>query len=172
MNKKQASTSDSHSEVSPDSLMNDFRGGSLFGVIVFTALVHVVLIGVFSIGYLRNELLGQDTKSLTEAERLDIAEQEAIKALGEIAKRHDVPEKDLSDRFAGKGKRSDTPTSSEPVLPKGNPLPNENPLGNEPDPTANEQEPGSDIERELQKKADGPNLPELPSLDDEDDLFK
>ena len=148
-------------EVSPDSLMSDFRGSSVAVILAFTVIVHVVLVGIFSVGYLKNEILGEDTSSLSEEERLDIAVREGTTSLREIAERHGVSPQDLSSRFsksrapAAQAKSTATPESSEPGTETKSP---------------ETKEPDSAIEKELQKKADGPDLPDLESEDD--DLFK
>lgn len=157
-------------EVSPDALMSDFRGRPVVTILAFTIIIHVVLIGVFSIGYLKNELLGEDTSALSEDERLNLAVEEATKSLRKIAERHGVRPQDLSERFSSNGARSPTQETTEPQVPGTNdtPLPTE--TSEEPNPTT--AEPPSAIEKELQEKADGPDLPDLPPIAEEEDLFK
>ncbi len=149
-------------DVSPDSLMSDFRGRPIVAVLIFTLVVHVVLVGVFSIGYLKNRVLGEDTSVMSKEQRLDIAVREATTSLREIAERHGLSPQELSSRFAAGDLRS-TPTTS----PKsGAPIVEEVPPV--PDPAS--EEPGSAIEKTLQEKAVGPDLPDL-APEEEDDLF-
>jgi hypothetical protein len=141
-------------DVSPDSLMSDFRGRPMAGILIFTVLVHVVLMGVFSIRYLKSEFLGEDTSSLTEEERIQEAVKDARKSLKDIAERHGVSPLDLSERFANVDSKPSTPTVGQPEDPKepGTPtVPGDTPP----------EDPKSAIETELQKKADGPDLPPL-----------
>ena len=152
-------------EVSPDSLMSDFRGRPIVGILAFTVIVHILLIGVFSIRYLKNEVLGADTSSLSEEERLELAVDEATKALRKIAERHQVSPQDLSERFAGDSRPT---TKAKPANLDQQETTLDEPSPGEPSP----DEPQSAIEKELQKKEDGPALPNLPSLDEEEDLFK
>ena len=102
-------------EVTPDSMMNDFRGRPVVGILSFTVIVHVVLISVFSFGYMKNELFGEDTSSMSEDERLKVAVQEATTSLREIAERHGLSPQDLTTQFAGRDARLPRETF-EPVL--------------------------------------------------------
>ena len=86
--------------VSPDTLMSDFRGKPIVAIVIFTLIAHGLFIGVFSLGYLRDQVLGEDTSSLSEDERMDIALDEGTKALREIAERHNLSVQDLSNRSA------------------------------------------------------------------------
>ncbi len=156
-------------EVSPDSLMSDFRGRPVVTILAFTVIVHVVLVGVFSVRYLKNEVLGEDTSSLSEEERLDLAVDEATKSLRKIAERHGISPQDLSERFAKGDSTPDTTATSKPANPDTRNTPPK-PDGTSDDPTA--KEPKSAIEKELKKKADGPDLPDLPPIEEEEDLFK
>ena len=149
-------------EVTPDSMMNDFRGRPVVGILSFTVIVHVVLISVFSFGYMKNELFGEDTSSMSEDERLKVAVQEATTSLREIAERHGLSPQDLTTQFAGRDAR---PATSPPTIePSKSETPGE---------TAASDEPQSAIEKELNTKGSGPTLPDLPPdlPTEEDDLF-
>ena len=149
-------------EVSPDSLMSDFRGSSFVAIVAFTVVVHVVLIGFTSYGYLKNQVFGEDTSAMSEEERMEVAVREATSSLRDIAERHGISPQELSDRFA-----SGSPAKSTPEKQSAS--------GNEETPTdgdnATPEEPQSPIERELQEKKDGPELPDLPPIEEEEDLF-
>jgi len=155
-------------QVSPDALMNSFRGKSLISIVVFTLLAHAAFIGVFSVGYLKDQVFGEDTSSLSESERLDIAVREGTVALREIAERHDVRVQDLSERFNGGSRPSapvdaETDGAAEPDA-ETEPAPTDDPGADTPD------EPLSDIEQTLRQEEAGPAVPEF-SADEEDDLF-
>lgn len=153
-------TSGYASEVTPESMMSDFRGRPIIGILGVTVIVHVILVGVFSVGYLKNELLGEDTSSLSEEERMDVAVREATASLREIAERHGVSPQDLTKQFAD-GKARDSATPTNPEMPPGSPTAT----------TPDTETPKSAIEKELDKVEKGPELP--PALPkDEDDLFK
>lgn len=153
-------------EISPDSMMGDFRGKPIVAILIFTVVIHAVFIGVFSIGYLKRSLLGEDTSSMTEDERMDIAVREGTAALRKIAERHDVSVQDLSDRFSdGKPKTIAPPADTAAA-------PGESASGAATPPADAGEEPDSEIERELLKKEEGPAQPALDGgLEDEDDLF-
>lgn len=152
--------------VTPESMMSDFRGRPVVGILSFTVIVHAVLVSIFSIGYLKSELLGEDTSSLSEEERLEVAVREATTSLREIAERHGLSAQDLTSQFAGGESRTATSTTGPPSVVSAEP---EAPNGTTPDAGA----PESAIEKELNTTADGPDLPELPPdlPAEEDELF-
>lgn len=149
-------------EVTPESMMNDFRGRPVVGILSFTVIVHVVLLSVFSFGYMKNELFGEDTSSMSEDKRLKVAVQEATTSLREIAERHGLNPQDLTSQFAGRDARP--ATSPPPPEPSGPETPGE---------AAGPDEPESAIEKELNTKGRGPASPDLPPNlpTEEDDLF-
>lgn len=155
----------SGNEVSPDSLMSDFRGRPIVAILAVTLVVHSVLVGVFSIGYLKNHFLGEDTSGMSKEERLDIAVREATTSLRKIAERHGLSPQELSSRFAADDARS-IPTAGQPAAAPGSQP--TGPIGQNTPPEA--EEPESAIEKTLQEKAVGPELPDLVP-EDEDDLF-
>lgn len=151
-------------QVSPDSLMRDFRGQPIISMLAVTVVVHIVLIGMCSVGYLSNQIFGKDNSTMSEEVRMQLAIDEATRSLRDIAQRHDISPQDLSDSFANRSAiastKSRTPakTDTEPV--------------SQPTDVSTEADPKSAIEQDLEKKQAGPTLPELPSIDQEDDLFK
>ena len=150
-------------QVSPESLMSDFRVRPIFGLIAVALLAHVLLIGVFSLGYLRTKLLGDNTASMTKEQRIDSAVREATSALREIAERHNMNPQEFSSRFGDKstrGVKPGTATTSQPANPA---------ITVTGEPNASD-EPNSPIERALDKKEVGPQLPPM-KPDEDDDLF-
>ena len=114
MSKEQTNTpndqpaSAKHEQVSPDALMNDFKGKPIARIVIFTVIIHAIFIGLFSFGYIRNEVMGEDTAELTEDERMDLAVKESTTALRDIADRYDINVRDLSKAFVeGKGPAGD-----------------------------------------------------------------
>jgi hypothetical protein len=159
-----------YGESNPDSLLRDFRGRPLFLILFLTLLIHLFLVGLFSIGYLsekvgelRKEFFGDGSTELTEDQRLDEALKEATASLREIAKRHDVSPQDLSERFSGESPAA-TDAGEEQFVSADEP---EVPDSKDP----GSQDPPSAIERELEETENGPKLPDLPGLEGEDDLF-
>lgn len=163
-------------EVSPDSLMGEFRGKPLFGIVMLTLLAHVVIIGVFSIGYISEKVFGEDTSGLKKEERLDVAVREATESLREIAKSHGLTPQELSDRFAKGGTNSIAPAaakdgnaSSSKAGGKDKPVgksttSNKTGAPDKPNPS----------DPDLKKTLNNKEVPDLPGLDpkDDDDLFK
>lgn len=149
-------------QVSPESLMSDFRVRPIFGLVSVALLAHVLLIGVFSVGYLKTQLLGDDTTSMTKEQRIDSAVREATSALREIAERHNMSPQEFSSRFGDKSTHGIKPgaaTTSQPAAPATTDTP----------PAS--REPNSPIEKALDKREAGPQLPTM-KPDEEDDLFK
>lgn len=169
-------------EVTPDSLMYDFRGRSVLWIAVFAIIIHVGIIGGFSYNYLKELILGENTSTMSEEELLDNAVREATIALQDIAEKHGVSPQELGNRFAKGSPRPPKTTDPKPVAtdapaedsgtPDGDvgtePTQPETPP--EPGTSTEPEEPMSAIEQTLQETAPGPELPELPPI--EDDLFK
>ena len=162
---QKTATSEYADDVTPESMMSDFRGRPVVRILSLTVVVHVVLVGVFSLGYLKRELLGEDTSGKSEEERLKIAVQEAKSSLLEIAERHGLSAQDLTDQFAAAKAPPASSAAGESAGPSG-------PEATSPT-TSGPDEPESAIERELNTTTDGPDLPELPPdlPAEEDDLF-
>ena len=122
-------------------------------------IVHVVVITLFSLGYLTRTIFGEATKELTKEQQLDAAVREGTIALREIAERYDnVTVQELTDQFTSGAKKAATTTTVEPDLDDTSPAEDET------------EEPLSDIEKKLQEKEKGPAVPDL-SAEGEDDLF-
>ncbi len=150
--------------VSPDSLMSDFRGRSLSGMVILAVVAHVLFVGVFSLGYLARQIFGKPTSAMTEQQRLDEAVRESTTELRRIAERYDIKVQDLSQRFAG-----GAPGPAAPTQPATTPPPTDESHSSV-EPTApSETEPApptSEIERTLQQKEVGPSVPDLKNQDD------
>jgi hypothetical protein len=149
-------------ETTPDQLLEAFRGRSLKSIILFTLIVHVVIIGGTSVPYFIKSAAGKSDSTLSEQERTDLATREATAALREIATKHGIKPQDLSTRLAG-GSAPKSPAAAAPAVV-------DEPAA--PEPTEQEQ-PKSAIERELEVKEAGPQVPPIPGEEaDDDDLFK
>jgi len=145
-------------QTTPDQMMKAFEGKSLKSIILFTIIVHAVLLIGTSVPYLWGAVAGEDTTGQSEEERLDKATKEATNALREIAERYQVKPQDLSNSFTGGASKVPAATSATTT---------DQPASEEPA-AGESEEPGSIIEQEIQKVEDGP---ELPPIEDED-LFK
>ena len=163
-------------DVSPDSLMSDFRGRPIIAILAFTVIAHVIVVGGFSIGYMKNAVFGEDTSAMSEKERIDMAVRDASTSLREIAERYGISPQELSDRFANGETQVNSAstvnaTSTENTATSTQQANSNTPTDAAGAATSETQEPISAIETELQIEAAGPDLPNLPSLEEED-LFK
>jgi hypothetical protein len=142
-------------DVTPDELMQTFRGRSLKSMLIFTLIVHAVFILATSLPGIVKNLAGGKTEDLTPEERAELATKEATAALREIAQRHGMTAQDLGTRFGSPAARSAAETTT--MTANGTP---ESPAT-----------PPSTIEQQLNTTAEGPVTPPIPPADDED-LFK
>lgn len=155
-------------EITPDQLLESFRGRSLKSVLIFTVVIHVVIISATSVPYIMKSITGRSDSKLSESERTEIAANEATEALRDIAKKHGIKPQDLSTRIAG-GAAPKAPVSEETETP----APVEKPPAPETNPTNEPEKPQSAIEKELDVKVEGPKVPPIPVEEaTDDDLFK
>lgn len=147
-----------HQETTPDQLLESFRGSNMKTIIVFTLIVHAVVVLGTSVPYLWKAVAGGDSSKLGEKERMELAAREATSSLREIASKHGVKPEELSSRFAGATPAAKA-DAKEPAAPAAD-------TGTPPAP----EEPKSAIEKELNTKETGPELPGLEN--EKEDLFK
>ena len=136
--------------------MKTFEGRSLKSIILFTVVVHAVLLTGTSVPYLWSTVAGEDTTGQSEEERLQAATKEATTAMREIAERYQLKPQDLSSRF----------TDGAPKAPAA--AANSSDAASEGTSTDEAEEPESVIEQEIKKVEEGPELPPV----EDDDLFK
>ena len=156
-------------EISPDSLMGDFKGRGVITILVVTLIVHAIIIIGTSFGYLKTEVVGAKAEEMSKEEVLDAAVQEATVAIRDIAEKYELSPQEISDRFAKSGSRTEqaigeAATDIDPAEPDTAPPTTSIPETTEPD------KPLSQIEKTLQEAQQGPALPEMEEEED-DDLF-
>ena len=146
-------------ETTPDQLMKHFQGSSLKTIIIFTLIVHFVILAGSSFPFLYKTIFGDNTSKMSEKDKMELAVKEAMTAVKDIADKYELKPQDLSSRLAGGAPKAPKTTKKDatPKPPQG-------------DPAADPDETKSPYEKELKKKATGPSLPK--PEDDEDDLFK
>lgn len=154
-------------ETTPDQLLESFRGRSFKSILVFTLIVHVVLIGGTSVPYMIKSIAGKAAANLSEQERTELAATEVTAAMREIATKHGIKPQDLSSRIAG---------GASPAAPKEvEPAPAKEPVAPEtatPEVTPEPEKPKSAIEEQLEVKEEGPKVPTIPVEEaTEEDLF-
>jgi len=154
-------------EITPDKLLESFRGRSFKSVILFTVIIHVIVVGGTSIPYLMEKITGKSSAKLNEKDRIELAAREATEALREIATKHGIKPQDLSTRISG-GAAPKAPVEKEEKTPETK----EEPATPETPPTVEPEKPKSEIEKELEVKQEGPKVPEIKVEEaTEEDLF-
>ena len=158
-------TNTTANETTPDELMEAFRGRSLGSIIVFTVVVHAILLLGTSVPFIYKTVLGADSSALSEEERVEIAVKEATASLREIAEEHGLKPQDLSNQFTAGKPRAPKPAAAKPETTG---------TTGTTDPAADPELPGSTFEAEINKVESGPSVPPIePEEDDEEeDLFK
>lgn len=146
----------------PDSLMDGFKGGGLAKMIVFTLVVHVVVLGGTSIPFLLKTVLGDEAEKMTEEEAIQAAVKEATPEIRRIAEHYKLKPSQLSAQLAGGGSRTTKVADSEP--------PPDEPEEAAPEDTPPDQpeKPKSEMEKELDVTREGPTQP---PIDTEEDIF-
>lgn len=153
MKEEPRTSTPSSDKTTPDELMESFQGKSLKSIIVFTLIVHAILLLGTSIPFLIEKVSGKNTSRMSEDERIQLAVKEATQSLRDIADEHGLNVQDISNQFAGGTRKSKTPVK--------------NPAKTD-EPTGEPEKPKSAIEKELDVKAKGPDVPPV----EDDDLFK
>ena len=156
---------DKTNETSPDELLDTFRGRGLKSILIFTVVIHVVILLGTSIPFLWKRIAGEDTSELSEEERTQLAVKEATVSLRKIAETYKIRPQDLSNQLAGGRPKATTP---KPAATDGDdPSPESETPASEGDP----EDPKSAIEEEIEKVEDGPEVPPIPEEEDVD-LFR
>lgn len=150
--------SEQNNDVTPESLMDNFRGPGLIKMVVVTVVVHIVVLIVGSLPYLKRTILGADTSKMTKEQKMENAMDDATSALRKIAAQHGLNPQDISDQFAAAGSRTVKPDTA--VEAAGA----EAPASVKP---TEPEKPKSAIEKELEKAVKGPEMPPA----GKDDIF-
>jgi len=138
--------------------MENFKGKGLKPILVFTLVVHVVVILGSSIPYFFKMAFARDNSKRSETERIESAVEDATSALRKIAKKHGLNPQDISDQFGGRRPKA----GKAPAETSGTDEPSEAPDG-----TPDREK--SAYETNLEAKVQGPAVPTFD--DDEDDIF-
>lgn len=152
-------------DITPDDLLNDFRGKNFFSIFILTVNVHTVLLVGTSVPWLMDRFNGGVDKEASEEVRMKDAVREATSSLREIADKHGIHPEELSSQFTKGSKPASRPVTKQSAETK--PAPDTD----TPKPTTPTDEPKSSIEKELEVEAKGPAVPAIPQ-ETEEDLFK
>ena len=148
-------------ETSPDELLDTFKGRGLKTIVVFTVVVHAVILLGTSVPFLWKTVTGGDKSELSEEERVQAAVKDATVTLRQIADEHGIKPQDLSSQLAG------GPAKASPAKPKATPEPE----AATPESDGQPAEPKPAIQEEMEKVEEGPAVPPIPE-DEEEDLFR
>jgi len=151
----------------PNSLMGSFKGPGLGAIIVFTLVIHVIILGGSSVPYVLRMAAAQESKELSEDERIEAAVKEATPVLREIAEKHNLNPQQLSSQFAGGASRT-TKTAKNAAKEDDGSQPGATTTPDTPE-DGDPEKPKSAIEKEFDVELDGPKQP---NLDEEEDIFK
>lgn len=153
-------------ETSPGDLLTNFNGRSLKSIILFTIVVHAVLVLATSGPYLWRSFFGEDSSKLSESERIDLAVKETQSAMRRIAEEHGLKPQDLGSRFAAPKAEQRAEPKVEPKAQSKTATGSETKADPAATPPPAPEEPKSTIEKELKKAEPGPTVPA------DEDLFK
>jgi len=138
-------------EVSPDSLMTDFKPKGILIIAIFTVIVHVVILGGTSFNFIY-EYLFSSTDKLTEEQRKAAALDDATLAIKEIAEKYELTSGDVTSQFSGTGSRADKVTDKKGDKKKTDKKPEEKP-DKKPEEKPKDK---SALEEKFEKKEEGP----------------
>jgi hypothetical protein len=146
-------------DATPDDLMSSFKGRSVKSIVVFTIIAHVIIVFGTSVPYFIGLVGAKKVSEANEEERMKMAVKEATASLRAIAEQHGLNAKDVTDQFAANKPKDSEASPKEPEK-------KQEPVATEPTPV----KPKSEIEKELDVKENGPDLPPIPESDE--NLFK
>lgn len=151
-------------DVTPDSLLTQFKGKGLKPIVMFTVIAHVVIILGSSVPFLVGHMLGPDNEDLAEEERVKNAVEDATVALRKIAKKHGLNPQDISDQFSGAAPRSTKVPAAGASSPSSPEADDRDDNGG----SAPEREKSA-YETNLKTAAEGPTMPTFEQ--EQDDIF-
>lgn len=157
-------------EVTPEGMMEHFRGPGLVKMVLVTAVVHALVILGSSIPFLKRTLLGSDVSQLTRDERVEKAMADATASLRQIAAANGLNPQDISERLAAGRPRGTPAAAAAPaatVTDEGAAAATTTPAV-APSPAAAPERPESRIEKDMKTAVEGPKMPDAV---DKDDIF-
>ncbi len=167
MNNKQAAGTDA-AEVTPELLMDRFKGVGLAKMVMVTLVFHVVVIGISSMAYLKKSLLRDDVGKLTKEQRIEKAMADATSSLRKIAEANGLNPQDISERLSPGGARTSKAGAAAPADDAQGKAAGATsaPQAAAGAPVVAPQKPESAIEKDLKKAVEGPKMPDSVGKDD------
>lgn len=158
-------------EVTPESLMERFKGPGVVKMIIVTLVFHAVLIFGTSVSYVKKTFLGGEVAAMTKEQRIEKAVEEATSSLKRIAAENGLNPQDVSDNFSSSASRAAklaAGTAGKGVAPATN-TPAEKAVVSKPENSEKPEtpeRPESQIEKDLKKAVKGPSEPPAAGADD------
>jgi len=159
-------------DLTPESLMDKFKGPGLMKIVMVTVVFHLVVLVGFSLGFINKAIFGEDTSKLSKDERVEKAMADTTTALREIADEYGLNPQDISAQFTKGGSRTvkksmtamDTKSATDKNLDDlKKSVDTTKPAGD-----GQSEQPKSALEKQLEKAVDGPDMP---GVDEEEDIF-
>ena len=93
-------------DVTPESLMERFKGPGLVKMIIVTVVFHAVLVFGTSVTYMKKSIFGDEVAAMTKEKRIEKAVGEATSSLRKIAVENGLNPQDISDNFSSSAARA------------------------------------------------------------------
>ena len=94
-----------NNDLNPDDLMSDFRSKGLLRIIIFTFVIHGVVLLGSSVPWMYDSLFSSVDENASEEERIKEAVREATGSLKDIAEKYGIHPEELSSQFSNKDKK-------------------------------------------------------------------
>ena len=102
-----------NNDLNPDELMSDFRSKGLLRIIIFTFVIHGVVLLGSSLPWMYDSLFSSVDENASEEERIKEAVREATGSLKDIAEKYGIHPEELSSQFSKKDKKGSAPVTSQ-----------------------------------------------------------
>jgi hypothetical protein len=151
-------------EVNPDDLLKDFRARPFVAIGLLTLILHVVILGGSSFGFIQEEFLSEH-EELPEEERERLALDDATLAIKEISEKYNLKPDQITGMFSSGGSRGDKLADKEPSKAtgaSGKAPPEGGASGQKTEPDSSEEsadgssDEKSDFQQKLEKVENGP----------------
>ena len=102
-----------NNDLNPDDLMSDFRSKGLLRIIIFTFVIHGVVLLGSSVPWMYDSLFSSVDENASEEERIKEAVREATGSLKDIAEKYGIHPEELSSQFSKKDKKGSARVTSQ-----------------------------------------------------------
>ena len=98
-----------NNDLNPDDLMSDFRSKGLLRIIIFTFVIHGVVLLGSSVPWMYDSLFSSVDENASEEERIKEAVGKPTGSLKDIAEKYGIHPEELSSQFSKKDKKGSAP---------------------------------------------------------------